>query len=148
MMLSESMQAELKYAFAMILYGFLLSFCYHMLLFFRIIFYHRKEVVDAEDILFLSTAGFFFFLVAYEKNYGILRWYAFVGFFIGIYFYVNSFGKVLEVVRKLLLKKLGKPFKMNITSQVWKSQKRNKKGQVSESESCDSKRKSKKKKWA
>lgn len=140
------MQAELMYAFAMILYGVLLSFCYHMLLFFRTLFYHRKEVVDAEDILFLAAAGFAFFLVAYEKNFGILRWYAFGGFLIGIYFYVNSLGKVLECIRKWLLKKLGKPFKINVMSQVWQNRKKSGKGLVLEREDCSSERKSKREK--
>lgn len=140
------MQAELAYAFAMILYGVLFSFCYHLLLFFRTLFYHRKEVVDAEDILFLATAGFGFFFVAYKRNFGILRLYAFVGFLIGIYFYVNSFGKVLECIRKWLLKKLGKPFKIKVMPQVWHNRKKNGKGLVLEREDCSSERKSKRKK--
>ena len=108
------MQIELEYAFAMILYGVVVSFCYHILLFVRTLFFHRKEFVDAQDILFLSGAGFFFFFVVYEKNNGILRWYAFIGFLLGIYCYITSFGKILEVIRKRLLQKLGKPFKIKL----------------------------------
>ncbi len=119
MVLNESMQIELEYVIAIILYGVVVSFCYHILLFVRTLFFHTKEFVDAQDILFLSIAGFFFFFVVYEKNNGILRWYAFAGFLLGIYCYINSFGKMLEVIRKRLLQKLGKPFKMNLILKLW-----------------------------
>ena len=135
------MQIELEYAFAMILYGVVVSFCYHILLFVRTLFFHRKEFVDAQDILFLSGAGFFFFFVVYEKNNGILRWYAFVGFLLGIYCYINSFGKILEVIRKRLLQKLGKPFKINLILKLLKNRE---KGQVLERGNCGQKSKKKK----
>ena len=112
MFLSESIRAELDYVFAMILYGSFVSFCYHIVIFVRTLFYHAREVVDAQDILFLSGAGFFFFFVVYKKNDGILRWYAFASFLLGIYFYVSSFAKILEFVRKRLLQKHRKTVKI------------------------------------
>ena len=152
MVLNESMQMELEYVFAMILYGSFVAFCYHIILFFRTLFYHAKEVVDAQDILFLAGAGFFFFFVVYEKNDGILRWYAFVGFLVGIYFYVISLAKILEFIRKRLLQKLGKPFKINLMSQMWQNRKNREKGRVLEREGCgqksESKTETKKKKWS
>ena len=50
MFLNESMLSELEYVFAMILYGSFVSFCYQIVLFFRTVLYHAKEVIDAEDI--------------------------------------------------------------------------------------------------
>lgn len=138
------MQIELEYVFAMILYGVVVSFFYHIILFVRTLFFHSREFVDAQDILFLSGAGFFFFFVVYEKNNGILRWYAFVGFLLGIYCYINSFGKILEVIRKRLLQKLGKPFKINLILKLGKNRKNSEKGQVLERGGCDQKSKSKK----
>ena len=123
MFLNEGMQIELEYVITIILYGIVVAFCYHILLFIRTLFFHTKEFVDAQDILFLSTAGFFFFFVVYEKNNGILRWYAFVGFLLGIYCYINFFGKILEVIRKRLLQKLGKPFKINLILKLWRNRK-------------------------
>ena len=137
------MQIELEYVFAMILYGVVVSFSYHILLFIRTLFFHTKEFVDAQDILFLSSAGFFFFFVMYEKNNGILRWYAFVGFLVGIYCYINSFGKILEVIRKRLLQKLRKPLRIKLISNLWKNRKKSKKGQVLECGDCSQKSESK-----
>ena len=143
MFLSESIRAELDYVFAMILYGSFVSFCYHIVIFVRTLFYHVREVVDAQDILFLSGAGFFFFFVVYKKNDGILRWYAFASFLLGIYLYVNSLAKILEFVRKRLLQKLGKPFKIKLMSQMWQSKRTSKKGRGLERGSCGQESKSK-----
>ena len=91
----------------------------------------------------MSGAGFFFFFVVYKRNDGILRWYAFASFLLGIYLYVNSFAKILEFVRKRLLQKLGKPFKIKLISQMWKKKRKSKKGRGLERESCGQKSKSK-----
>ena len=70
------------------------------------------SVVDAEDILFLMAAGFYFFLTAYRKNDGVLRWYAFAGACIGCLAYVRTLGASLERVRKWLLQKRRKTVKI------------------------------------
>ena len=79
-MLQAGMVAELSYFFATVVYGVAIAFCYHVLLFFRAVVRHNTVSVDAEDILFFLAAGFCFFLTAYERNDGILRWYAFAGY--------------------------------------------------------------------
>lgn len=111
-MLSAGMAAELEYFFAMVFYGVVVSMCYHLLLFFRAIVRHAVPLVDAEDILFLMGAGFCFFLTAYEKNDGILRWYAFAGAGLGCLAYVRTLGASLEGVRKWLLQKFRKPVRI------------------------------------
>lgn len=107
-MLRPEMIGELRYFCAMVCYGVLVSFCYHLLLFFRALVRHRMPFTDAEDILFLMAAGVCFFLTAYEKNDGILRWYAFAGAAFGILAYIRTVGAALENVRKWLLQKLSK----------------------------------------
>lgn len=131
------MKAELGYFFAMVLYGFLGAACYHPLVFLRTVIRHTKAVTDAEDILFLMAAGFFFFLTAYTKNDGILRWYAFFGAGLGAVLYVRSFCVPLEAVRKWLLQKCGKTYKIKAKLR---------KGQVSADESNPEHRKKRKKK--
>lgn len=116
------MLAELEYFFAMVFYGVVAAMCYHLLLFFRAILFHPVHMVDAEDILFFLAAGFCFFLTAYEKNDGILRWYAFAGAGIGSLAYVRTVGKRLDHVRKWLLQKCRKKVRIK--------QKRSRKGQV------------------
>ena len=137
-MLQAGMVAELQYFFAMIVYGVTVALCYHLLLYFRAIFRHGVSLVDAEDILFLAGAGFCFFLVAYEKNDGILRWYAFAGAGLGVLAYVRTLGNSLERARKWLLQKCGKTVKIK--------KKFSSKGQVSPNESNPDRRKKRKKK--
>ena len=103
---------ELSYFFAMIFYGVVTALCYHALLFLRALVRHRVFLVDAEDILFLAASGFGFFLTAYEKNHGILRWYAFAGAALGSFAYIRTAGASLERVRKWLLQKFGKTVKI------------------------------------
>lgn len=109
-MLSAEMTAELGYFFAMLLYGCFLSLCYHGLVFVRTVIRHDTMFVDAEDILFLIFAGLGFFLVAYEKNYGILRWYAFAGAALGCLLYMRTICVPLEAVRKWILQKCKKTY--------------------------------------
>ena len=104
------MTAELGYFFAMLLYGGLLSLCYHGLVFVRTVVPHRIVFVDAEDILFLIFAGVGFFLTTYEHNYGILRWYAFAGVGLGCVIYVWTLFGPFEAIRKWLLQKCKKTY--------------------------------------
>ena len=147
-MLSEEMQAELLYASAMVCYGFLVAAAYHILLFFRALVSHIREAVDAEDILFLTVAGFGFFLTAFEKNDGILRWYAFAGFLAGGYAYYRIVSPGPERVRKWLLQKRRKAYKMKIAGRDKTEGEIRKRNQVSagEGSSQESEEKRKKKK--
>lgn len=138
MMLSPEIATEVAYFCAMVFYGVTMSLCYHLLLFFRAVIRHAGAVVDAEDILFLLGAGFAFFLVAYSRNDGILRWYAFAGAGLGCLAYVRTLGASLDRVRKWLLQKFGKTVRIK--------KKSNSKGQVSVDEGSSPEHKSKKKK--
>ena len=132
------MATELEYFCAMVFYGVTVSICYHLLLFFRALVRHTVPVVDAEDILFLMAAGVCFFLTAYEKNDGILRWYAFAGAGAGCLAYVRTLGATLESARKWLLKKYGKTVRIK--------KKFSSKGQVSVDEGSNPEHKKKRKK--
>lgn len=132
------MAAELEYFCTMVCYGVAVSFCYHMLLFFRAVFIHTRSFTDAEDILFLAGAGFAFFLAAYGKNDGILRWYAFAGAGIGSIAYIRTLGSLLEQARKWLLQKQKKTVRIK--------KKFSSKGQVSADEGSSPKHKKKEKK--
>lgn len=132
------MAAELVYFGAMVGYGVAVSLCYHLLLFLRAVIRHSAPVVDAEDILFLAAAGFAFFMVAYRKNFGILRWYAFAGAGIGCLAYVRTLGASLEGARKWLLQKHTKAVRMK--------KKSNRKGQVPVDEGSSPEQKKKEKK--
>jgi len=106
------MAAELGYFCATVFYGVAAAFCYHILMFFRTVIKHNVSFADAEDILFLMAAGFAFFLVIYERNDGILRWYAFAGAGLGCLAYIRTLGSTLEQARMWLLQKRRKAVKI------------------------------------
>lgn len=137
-MLSAEMAAELNYAAVMVLYGVLIAAAYHLLLIWRALVLHGTALMDAEDILFLMAAGFLFFLAVYRMNYGILRWYAFAGAGIGGFLYLRTFARLLEGVRKWLLQKRRKTYKIK--------KKSGSKGQVSVIEGSSPEQKTKRKK--
>ena len=141
-MLSEEITKEVLCFAAMVFYGVVAAFCYHVLLFFRAIIKHRTVVTDAEDILFLAAAGFGFFLMVYEKNDGILRWYTFAGAVLGCLAYLRTLGAYLESVRKRLLQKYRKTVKIKT--------KFSSKGKVpvDEGNTPKHRKKEKKKKWS
>lgn len=132
------MEQELACFFAMLWFGFFASVCYHLLVFLRSLFAHARAVVDAEDILFLIGTGFAFFLVVYERNDGILRWYTFAGAGLGCLIYRHTLCIPLENVRKWLLQKCRKTYKIK--------KKYGSKGQVSVDEGSSPEYKEKRKK--
>jgi spore cortex biosynthesis protein YabQ len=111
-MINEVITKELACFSAMVFYGVVAAFCYHLLLFFRAVLHHSRAVIDAEDILFLAVAGICFFLTVYKQNDGILRWYTFAGAGLGCLAYVRTLGASLEAVRKRLLQKHRKTVKI------------------------------------
>lgn len=132
------MAAEVEYFCTMVLFGVVVSFCYHMLLFFRAVLRHTVVFTDAEDIIFLMLAGVFFFLAVYEKNDGILRWYAFAGAGFGCLAYIRTLGCSLEPARKWLLQKQKKTVRIKAKFRS--------KGQVSVDEGSSPEHESKRKK--
>ena len=128
---------ELVYFGSMVFYGVTVSLCYHLLLLFRAIIRHAAFVTDAEDILFFMAAGAMFFWAAYAQNYGILRWYAFLGAGIGCLAYRRTLGASLERFRKWLLQKYDKTVKIK--------RKFHSKGQVSVDEGSSPEHEKKKK---
>ena len=131
------MTLELVYFGSMVCYGVTVSLCYHLVLLFRATIRHAAFVTDAEDILFFIATGAIFFWVAYEKNYGILRWYAFLGAAIGCLAYRRTLGASLESFRKWLLQKYDKTVKIK--------RKSHSKGQVSVDEGSSPEHEKKKK---
>lgn len=108
----ESMESELCYFFATVLFGIAAACLYHLLMLFRAVFRHGTSLVDAEDILFFGCMGPAFFYVVYCCNDGILRWYAFAGAALGVLLYQKTVASLLEPVRKWLLQKRQKTIKI------------------------------------
>lgn len=99
------LRLELAYFASMLLAGWVCAAAYHILLFFRAFLRHGTAWTDAEDILFFSGTGLLIFLVAYQRNDGILRWYTFFGGFLGVWCYCKTVGRWFEPLRKWLLQK-------------------------------------------
>ncbi|MCF6464557.1 spore cortex biosynthesis protein YabQ [Clostridium sp. Cult2] len=84
------------YIFLTSIYGGLISgLAYDIYRVTRHYFKPRKIVTIIEDLLFWIGVSFIFFYIIYKSNWGSLRGYIFIGFFIGGFIYLKILSKVL-----------------------------------------------------
>ncbi len=113
--LDADISAEILFFLATVRSGVMFTLIYEGLLFLRALVHHGTAWRDAEDILFFIFAGFSFFLVIYRYNFGMVRWYAFAGLLFGIVVSGKILNVLLEPVRKWLLQKREKAYKIKRT---------------------------------
>lgn len=73
----------------------------------RYFFKPKKVVTIIEDLLFWIGIGLIFFYILNKSNWGQLRGYVFIGFFLGGLIYLNILSKVLLPIFLKIFKKLG-----------------------------------------
>src|SRR5690606_14910652 len=73
----------------------------------RYFFKPKKVVTIIEDLLFWIGIGLIFFYILNKSNWGQLRGYVFIGFFLGGLIYLNILSKVLFPIFLKIFKKLG-----------------------------------------
>ncbi|MDO4557078.1 MAG: spore cortex biosynthesis protein YabQ [Lachnospiraceae bacterium] len=110
--MSNYMIHELLFFFCSLASGALLSFVYDWIRFFRKMIRHSSVAVAVTDFCYWIGGALFLFVVFYQKNDGILRWYAFVGVVGGMLVYilvvrdrlVNFLVKMFSIPIKLIKK--------------------------------------------
>jgi spore cortex biosynthesis protein YabQ len=75
--------------------GIILIFAYDLLRIFRRIVKHKKMAVALEDTIYWIISGFVVFIMLYEYNDGIIRWFAVAGVAIGMFLYNISISKFI-----------------------------------------------------
>ncbi len=102
--------------------GVVIMALYDVLRLMRRIIRHRDILVNIEDFLYWTVAGFMVFAMIYAKNDGALRWFIVVGVILGAIIYARSFGqflvkivsKYLNIILKYILKKPLNKVKMTL----------------------------------
>ena len=81
------MLTEALFFLSSAVYGLQLFLIYDFIRAIRRTWRHKKILIAIEDISFWIAAGIFLFTRIYHWNYGVLRWYFFVGLGLGMLLY-------------------------------------------------------------
>ena len=88
--------------FGSLMLGLLLGGCYDAVRCLRVIFSAGKKALIATDVAFCAWAGFLIFSFLLEKNFGIPRFYIYIGIAAGFSAWYFTAGKLTMYVAKLL----------------------------------------------
>ncbi len=89
-----------------VVYGALLLCSYDLIRAFRATWKHKNFLIAVGDLLFWLVWGIFLFSRIYKWNNGILRWYLFVGWFLGALIYYVAMSPMVFKIVCFLLKRL------------------------------------------
>lgn len=117
--MSPSIGIEVRLFFQAFLLGVSLIFLYDFIRIFRNIIKHSKTHEAVEDTIFWIIAGFIVFIMLYQNNDGVIRWFAIAGVSAGMFLYHISISKIfvkyvsmaLNKIIRILLKPLAWIFK-------------------------------------
>ena len=119
--MSAQILEETRFFLYSIMTGAWISVIYDIIRIFRRVVKHNKVLVALEDILFWVVSLVILFLLLYDMNYGVLRWFSVAGEILGMIIYKKILGehlvdcmstilkRILDVVTRLILLAL-KPF--------------------------------------
>lgn len=119
--MSPQIVEESRFFLYSILTGAFIAGLYDLIRILRRVLKHNQFFVALEDFVFWLEALFILFLMLYDMNYGVLRWFSIAGATLGMIVYKKIFGEhlvefmstilnwALDVVIRLILAAL-KPF--------------------------------------
>ena len=85
--------------------GIIITFIYDLIRVLREIIPHNTFFVSLEDILFWIFTCFAQFVLLYEVNNGMVRWYSIAGAFFGMILYKKSLGQYMVVFLSKIIRK-------------------------------------------
>lgn len=94
----ELIAFELKYFKLCIFFGFFLLMTYDVFRILRRLIRHRDFFVTIEDVVYGIFIGIQIFLLNYENNNGVVRFFMFLGLIIGSIIYHKIFSTTLVAV--------------------------------------------------
>lgn len=100
------MQQEWLFFLCSALYGAECFVVYDLIRAIRRTWEHGKILIAAEDIFFWAASGIFLFTRLYHWNNGILRWYFFLGLFLGMLLYAVTISDWVLKFVSFFLKRL------------------------------------------
>lgn len=112
--MSQDILVELDFLFHSFLMGIMITAVYDIFLILRQLIKHSLLLISLEDLLFWIGCAIGVFMMLYEENNGILRWFAILGAAMGMILYkisISQFiidimstviGKIFHILFKLL----------------------------------------------
>ena len=96
--MEQIIHAELKYFEICLFYGFFLRMTYDFFCIMRRLIIHRVYIVTIEDVVYGIFIGIKIFLLNYENNNGVVRFFMFLGLIIGSVIYHKIFSATVVLV--------------------------------------------------
>ena len=96
--MGDFIAAEIKFFGICIFYGFFLTMTYDLFRILRRLILHRVYMVTIEDVVYGIFIGIKIFLLNYENNNGVVRFFMFLGLIIGSVIYHKIFSTTLVLV--------------------------------------------------
>ena len=110
--MSPDIFREIEFLWHALMLGMLLRFFYDWFLIARRLMPHGTIVVSVEDLLFWAIFAISIFVLLYNENNGVLRWFAVAGTFAGMFLYKKIFSgfftKYAVLIGSFVGRKLGK----------------------------------------
>ncbi len=104
--MSANIMQEIYFLMHSIVLGVFITFVYDWIRIFRRIVAHNLFFISIEDMLFWIACSIKIFLMLYQENNGMLRWFAIVGAAWGMMLYKILFGRLFVKYVTLVLQKL------------------------------------------
>ncbi len=104
--MSANIMQEIYFLMHSIVLGVLITFIYDWIRIFRRIVSHNLFFISLEDMLFWIACSIRIFLMLYQENNGMLRWFAIVGASLGMLLYKILFGRFFVKYVTIFLQKV------------------------------------------
>jgi len=93
--MSQDILAELNFLFDSFLMGIMITAAYDVFLILRRLVRHSLLMVSLEDLLYWIGCAVGVFMMLYEENNGVLRWFAILGAGVGMILYKVSISEYI-----------------------------------------------------
>ena len=99
-----SMTQQCMFFVYSILLGIVTGIIYDFFRIFRVALRHNAVAVFFEDLLFCLIVSIMLILFIFCENYGIVRWFSFLGWMGGFYIYRQTVGRVVMAAAQMIIK--------------------------------------------
>lgn len=104
--MSANIMQEIYFLMHSIVLGVFITFMYDWIRIFRRIVAHNLFFISIEDMFFWIACSIKIFLMLYQENNGMLRWFAIIGAALGMMLYRILFGRLFVKYVTLVLQKI------------------------------------------
>ncbi len=104
--MSQYIFSEASFFLSSFFMGVIITFTYDGFIILRRSFHHSLLLVSLEDLLFWMACAISVFLMLYEKNNGILRWFSIFAATIGMLIYKKTLSSLVVNIMSTIIAKI------------------------------------------